>query len=293
MVFRFCVAVAVVGSLVVFSTYAIGAEWTKRGEYIFNVAGCSLCHTDIKTNGPALAGGRALVTPFGSFFSTNITLDVTHGIGSWSQADFNRAMRQGKSPNGTLYFPSFPYPSFTQMSDEDISDLWKYISTRPTVARPNKPHQLSFPFNLRILMWIWRRLFFDEGPFNTNDKMSSAWNRGAYLVRALAHCGECHTPRNMLGAVDRQRELGGNPVGVDGKSVPNITPGNLTGIGAWNESEIADYLSTGMSPDGDFAGSVMNEVVNQSTSKFTDADRRAIAVFLKALPAVRFKPTKL
>lgn len=280
------------GSIFGVSALAVGAEAVGRGEYIFNAAGCGGCHTDIKAKGLFLAGGRALVTPFGSFFSPNITPDKTHGIGSWSQADFTRAIRQGISPNNTPYFPSFPYPSFTGMSDSDISDLWIYMSSRPAVARPNEPHQLPFPFNLRVLMWVWRGLFFDEKPFSPDDTKSADWNRGAYLVRALTHCGECHTPRNMLGGVDRQRELGGNPVGADGKSVPNITPGNLAGIGAWSEEEIVDYLSIGMSPDGDFAGGAMAEVINQSTGKLTDTDRRAIAVFLKALPAISLKPNK-
>ena len=291
-VFRFCFITAVLGSLAGVPALAVGAEAVERGEYIFKAAGCGGCHTDIKTKGPPLAGGRALVTPFGSFYSPNITPDLTHGIGAWSQADFARALRLGKSPNGTLYFPSFPYPSFTGMNDADISDLWTYMAARPTVARSNEPHQLPFPFNLRFLMWGWRTLFFDEGPFSPEDTKSADWNRGAYLVRVLTHCGECHTPRNILGAVDRQRELGGNPVGADGKSVPNITPGNQTGVGAWSEAEIVDYLSIGMSPDGDFAGGAMTEVINQSTSKLTDTDRKAIAVFLKALPAVSLKPKK-
>jgi mono/diheme cytochrome c family protein len=272
--------------------HAVAAEAVERGEYIFNAAGCGGCHTDIKAKGPVLAGGRELATPFGNFYSPNITPDPIHGIGSWSLADFTKALRQGKSANGTLYFPSFPYPSFTRMSDADISDLWTYMLARPTVAQVNEPHQLPFPFNLRILMHVWRGLFFDEGPFSLDDTKSANWNRGAYLVRALTHCGECHTPRNLLGAVDPQRELGGNPLGADGKSVPNITPGNLTGIGAWSEVEIVDYLSIGMSPDGDFAGGAMTEVINQSTSKLTDADRQAIAVYLKALPAVRLEPKK-
>ena len=272
--------------------HAVADEAAERGEYIFNAAGCGGCHTDIKTKGPVLAGGRELATPFGSFYSPNISPDLTHGIGTWSLVDFTRALRQGMSPNSTPYFPSFPYPSFTRMSDADISDLWTYMSARPTVAQVNEPHKLPFPFNLRILMHVWRGLFFDEGSFSPDNTKSSDWNRGAYLVRALTHCGECHTPRNLLGAVDLQRELGGNPLGADGKSVPNITPGNLTGIGAWSESEIVDYLSIGMSPDGDFAGGAMTEVINQSTSKLTDTDRQAIAVFLKALPTVRLEPKK-
>ena len=213
------------GSLDGVPALAVGAEAVERGEYIFKAAGCGGCHTDIKTKGPLLAGGRALVTPFGSFYSPNITPNQVHGIGSWSQADFATALRRGVAPDGAPYFPSFPYPSFTGMSDADISDLWTYMSALPTAAQSNEPHQLPFPFNLRFLMWGWRALFFDEGAFSSDNTKSADWNRGAYVVRALVHCGECHTPRNFLGAVDRQQELGGNPVGPTASRFPTSRQG--------------------------------------------------------------------
>ena len=267
--------------------HAAADEATKRGEYIFNAAGCAGCHTDVKVQGRLLAGGRPLATPFGSFYSPNITPDYADGIGAWSQADFATALRRGTAPDGSPYFPSFPYPSFTGMSEADISDLWAYLSTRPAVSRPDQRHKLRFPFNLRVLLWGWRALFFEEGPIEVVATRSEEWNRGNYLVRALTHCGECHTPRNFFGGVDGKRELGGNPVGPNGKPVPNITPDTETGIGGWSDEEIVDYLSIGMTPEGDFAGASMAEVIDQTSGKLTDADRRAIAVYLKSLPALR------
>lgn len=280
------------GSLGGGPAHAASVESVTRGEYVFNAAGCAGCHTDVKTKGPPLAGGRVLATPFGSFYSPNITPNQIHGIGSWSQEDFIAALRQGIAPDGTPYYPSFPYTSFTGMSGSDIVDLWTYVSTRPAVPRTDERHKLQFPFNLRILMWGWRALFFREGPIEADPNRSEEWNRGSYLVRALSHCGECHTPRNAFGAVDHGRELGGNPEGPNGKSVPNITPDDATGIGSWSDEEIVDFLSIGMTPEGDFAGGAMTEVIDQSTSKLNDADRRAIAVYIKALPPVRNQPKK-
>ena len=280
------------GSLLGAPAHAASVEAVERGEYIFNAGGCVGCHTDVKAKGPLLAGGRSLATPFGSFYSPNITPDPTHGIGAWSQVDFVTALRRGTAPDGTPYFPSFPYPSFTGMSEADITDLWAYVSTRPEVSRSDERHRLRFPFNLRFLVWGWRALFFEEGPIEVVAAQSEDWNRGRYLVRALTHCGECHSPRNRFGAVDGERELGGNPIGPNGDPVPNITPDSETGIGGWSEEEIVDYLSIGMSPEGDFAGGAMTEVVNQTTSKLTDTDRLAIAVYIKSLHAVRYTPKK-
>ncbi len=280
------------GFVVEAPAHAAEEEAAKRGEYVFNAAGCAGCHTDVLTKGPLLAGGRLLETRFGSFYSPNITPDPTDGVGTWSQADFITALRRGTAPDGTPYFPSFPFSSFTGMSEADISDLWTYISTRPAISRADQPHKLRFPFNLRILMWGWRLLFFEEGQIEPVATQSEEWNRGNYLVRALSHCGECHTPRKFFGGVDGRRELGGNPVGPNGKPVPNITPDSETGIGGWSDEGVVDYLSIGMTPEGDFAGGSMAEVVDQTTSKLTAADRRAIAIYIKSLPAIRNSPKK-
>jgi mono/diheme cytochrome c family protein len=256
----------------------------ERGRYIFAAAGCHGCHTREKPKGAFLAGNRRLETPFGDFLTPNITSDPDHGIGSWSLDDFKRAMRQGKGPDGTVYFPAFPYASYTAMSDADMTDLWAYLKTVPKVAEPSAAHELTFPFSLRTLIWPWRWLYFEEGRGAHDPEQSEEWNRGAYLSNALGHCGECHTQRNVLGGLDRGRPFAGNARGPEGKGVPNITPHPKKGIGGWSESEIIDVLADGFLPDGDFVGGAMTEVVENSTSKLTKNDLRAIAVYLKSLP---------
>ncbi len=266
------------------------ASVLARGAYIFAAAGCAECHT--AKGGKLLAGGRALKTPFGTFYSPNITPDSVNGIGRWSAADFRRALREGRGPDGTHYFPVFPYPSFTGMTDEDIAALWAYIKTVPPVAQPNKPHAVRFPFGFRPLMAVWNRLFLKRGPFKPDPAKSAELNRGAYLVNALGHCGECHTPRNRLGNLDLDEALSGTAQGPEGDPVPNITPDQATGIGKWSAADIAYLLETGLKPDGDSVGDGMGEVVEASTSKLTDADRKAIAAYLKSLPPIRHAVAK-
>jgi mono/diheme cytochrome c family protein len=257
----------------------------ERGQYIFAAAGCLGCHTREKPKGELLAGGRRLETPFGDFHTPNITPDPVHGIGSWTLDDFKRAMRQGLGPDGKVYFPAFPYASYTGMSDADLADLWAYLRSVPAVATPVHDHDLTFPFSLRVLIWPWRWLYFDEGRLEQAADKSPLWNRGAYLSNALGHCGECHTQRNLLGGLDLDHPYAGNSRGPEGKGVPNITPHPKKGIGSWSESEIVDLLADGFLPDGDFVGGAMTEVVENSTGKLTKNDLRAIAVYLKALPA--------
>ena len=259
----------------------------KRGEYVFHAGGCAACHTDTKNKGPLLAGGAGITTPFGTFFAPNITPDKTHGIGAWTEADFHKAMRRGLSPGGTPFYPVFPYTSFTKITDADIADLWAYLRTVPPSDRSNVAQKADFPFGWRFLLTFWRWLNFSPGPFRPDPGQSAERNRGAYLAVALAHCGECHTPRNALGGLDHEAWMSGNADGPDGAHIPNITPDPETGIGKWSETDIVQYLESGMDPDGDFAGSLMAEVVNGATSKLTAADRKAIAVYLKSLPAIR------
>jgi len=258
----------------------------KRGAYIFNAAGCAGCHTRVKPKGKMLAGGRRLKTPFGAFYSPNITPDRTHGIGTWSFGDFVRAMRAGRAPDGAFYFPAFPYPAYTGMSDTDLADLWAYLRTVPAAATPSRDHDLVFPFNQRFLLRFWRWMFFEPGPYQPAPDRDAGWNRGAYLVRAVGHCGECHTPRNILGGLDRTRELAGNRRGPDGKRVPNITPHPKKGIGNWSRAEILELLADGFLPDGDIVGGSMAEVVENATSRMTASDRRAIVDYLQSLPAL-------
>jgi mono/diheme cytochrome c family protein len=258
----------------------------ERGAYLFEVADCRGCHTDVKNRGAMLAGGRPLETPFGTFYSPNITPDPATGIGAWSEGDFVRAMREGIAPDGRHLFPSFPYPSFTGMSDPDLADLWAYLRTIPPVAAPNREHELDPPFGWRFLLPLWTMLYLDEGPLGDDPGRTAAWNRGRYLVEAVAHCGECHTPRDMLGGVDRDRWLAGTTAGPDGGAVPNITPDRETGIGAWSDDAIRRVLRTGMLPDGDFVGGAMAEA-GEGFRLLTDADLDAILAYLRSLPPVR------
>jgi mono/diheme cytochrome c family protein len=283
----FCAFLALLAQ--VSAARAQDAASIERGKYLFTAADCVGCHTDVKSKGAPLAGGRALITPFGTYYGPNITPDKQHGIGTWTDADFIRALRDGVSPSGEHYFPVFPYTSFTKMTDRDILDLKAYLFSLPAVAQPDKPHDIKFPFGFRFTMMFWKWLFLENGPFEPNPARDTQWNRGAYIVQALAHCGECHTDRNFLGAVKKDRELGGSQVGPDGDSVPNITPDERTGIGSWSEADIVEVLSSGLKPDGDVIGGAMGEVV-QGTSKLSPDDLKAIATYLKALPPVRTPP---
>lgn len=265
----------------------------QRGKYLFAAAGCQGCHTDPENKSQPLAGGRRLKTPYGVFVSPNISPDPTYGIGRWSDADFRRALRQGISPTGSAYYPVFPYPSYTAMADRDILDIKAYLFTLPPFPVPNRPHEIDFPYNLRILNKLWMAFFLSEGPVRpSRPATEAAFNRGEYLIRAVAHCGECHSPRNRLGSVKRNLALAGADVGPDGDPVPNITPDEESGIGAWSARDIADLLKDGMKPDGDFVGGAMGEVVADSTSKLTDEDRNAIAVFLKSLAPIYHRPSR-
>jgi len=265
----------------------------KQGEYIFRIAGCRGCHTteaDRKKN-VFLAGGRALKTPFGTYYSPNISPDPDHGIGKWSERDFRQALRRGKNPDGDHYFPVFPYGSYTRMTDQDISDLWAYMKTVPPVARPNKPHDAGFIFGSRIIMGPWKLMNFTSGAFTPESSKPDQWNRGRYLVDALGHCAECHSPRNISGGLKTDMYLAGTPEGPDGKPVPNITPDAKTGIGKWDSSDIDSLLSMGMLPDGDFVGGSMGEAVD-NTEFLTPNDRKAIAEYLKSIPAINHKVQK-
>lgn len=263
---------------------ALSDPAVERGAYVFRAAGCLACHTDSKGGGEPLAGGLALDTPFGTFYSPNITPHPQAGIGAWSEADFIRALRHGTSPEGDPYYPAFPYTSYSGMTDRDMRDLFAYLMAQPATARANRPHELDFPYNLRFTLGMWQGLFFEAGAFQPVAGRDEAWNRGAYLVRHLGHCGECHTPRGFLGQFDSERELAGNPDGPEGGKVPNLTPGP-GGLGDWSESDIAYALKTGITPDGDFLGDSMGEVIDNGTSHLSDEDLAAIAIYLKGLAA--------
>lgn len=263
-----------------------------RGDYLFCAAGCGGCHTDEKNRGPALAGGAAIKTPRGTFYGPNISPDPAHGLGRWREADFLRAMRAGVRPDGAHYYPSFPYASYTRLTDDDLRALWAYLRRQPPVAQASRPHDVPWYLRPRMLLSTWKALYFTPGAWQPRPDKDETWNRGAYLVEAVTHCGECHTPRDALGGPQRALYLAGTREGPDDSVVPNITPDRKTGIGRWRKSEIVEYLASGMTPEGDFAGDVMAEIIDRSTSRLTAADREAIATYLLSLPPVEHATRK-
>lgn len=252
----------------------------KRGEYLAQAGGCLGCHTEAKEGAVPYAGGRALKTPFGTFYGPNITPHPQAGIGRWSEADFMRAMRHGRRPDGANYFPAFPYPSFTGISDSDLRDLWAYLRSLPASGQASREHDLGFFFRWRFLVTVWKWFFFTPGPFVTAPGVSEIVNRGAYLVQALGHCGECHTPRNFLGGPKKGRFLAGGK-GPENTDVANLTP---TGLKKWSDKELQDFLVLGTTPDGDFPEETMAEVIDNTTSKLTPQDLAALIAYLRALP---------
>ena len=264
---------------------AADADAVKRGEYLFTAADCSSCHTDEKRNGAPLAGGPPLVTPFGIFFGPNITPDRMTGIGGWSEAQFHDALRSGIDEHGRYLYPVFPFTSFTHLTDADISDLHAYLMAQKPVAQPNRPHEVSVPFGFRSLLIAWRTLFFDEGPLPDAPAQSDEWKRGRYLAEAVAHCQECHTPRNFLGALETSRAYSGNPHGPDRQNAPNITQDKETGIADWSVDDLVALLDSGQKPDYDYVGSGMAQVV-KGTGALNEADKHAIAVYIKSLPPI-------
>ena len=257
----------------------------KRGEYLAKAGGCLGCHTVEEKEGSKekpvpFAGGRALETPFGTFYGPNLTPHPEAGIGRWSEADFMRAMREGRRPDGANYFPAFPYPSFTLITDADLRDLWAYLRTLPQSNRPSEPHDLGLLYRWRFLVGMWKWMFFTPGPFAPDPAKSAQLNRGAYLVQALGHCGECHTPRNFLGGPKKDRFLAGAKL-PEGATAPNLTP---TRLGKQNDVELKEFLRTAMTPDGDVAAASMVEVVTNTTSQLTAPDLDALVAYLRSLP---------
>ena len=288
----FLLALFIAGS--VQAQQSADAQAIPRGDYVLSAAGCVACHTRPETDagegveaqekGQRLAGGRALVTPFGTFYSPNITPDQEHGIGAWSSDDLWRALSQGEGPGGVHYYPVFPFPSYSSMKRSDADDLYRYLMSLEPQAVANREHDLAWYVSWRFSNWVWKLMFFDPQPVAEDATKSKAWNRGAYLVKALGHCGECHTPRAPHGVVQREQHLAGNDNGPEGEPVPGIRSDGEDGISDWTASEIATYLRSGEDPDFDFAGGAMVEVIDDSTSKLSDDDRAAIAEYLKDLP---------
>jgi mono/diheme cytochrome c family protein len=253
-----------------------------NGKTVFDVGGCVSCHATEKNERAVLAGGVALASPFGTFYAPNISQNPVDGIGRWSEAEFVTAMTKGVSPRGQHYFPAFPYTSYAKMKREDVRDLFAYMKTLPQAAGKVREHDVSFPFNIRRNVGGWKFMFFDHSAFVADASKSAEWNRGAYLVNGPGHCAECHSPRNALGGIVTAKRFAGGP-NLEGEGwVPNITQ---KGLGSWSEEDIADFLESGISPSFTSVSGSMERVI-KNLAELDAADRKAIAVYLKSLPAI-------
>jgi mono/diheme cytochrome c family protein len=258
-----------------------------RGRYLVHAGGCITCHTEESAEAIPLSGGYALESPFGTFYVPNITPDRETGIGSWTDQDFLRAFQQGINPQGDAYFPAFPYTSYTGMSSEDLLAIKAYLFSLEPVTKRVRQHDLPVFMSSRLAARAWQVSFFHAAKFDRDETRSDEWNRGAYLVRHVGHCGECHTPRGRLGALQFEKALTGNPDGAHDEKVPNITADPENGIGRWSPRDIEYFLDIGMKPDGDFSGGSMSAVIDENTSHLTPEDRMAIAIYLSSLTPVR------
>ena len=270
--------------LLMFTFVSAHATSIERGEYLIHAGGCVDCHTADTDDATVLAGGRAIESPFGTFYSPNITPDVDTGIGAWTDTDFLNAFWDGVSPDGDHYYPAFPFTSYTGVSEEDLLAIKLYLFSLDPVEHATPEHELAWYISTRLAAGAWKLSNFDAKRFVADPERSDEWNRGAYLVRHLGHCGECHTPRGKTGGFESGRELAGNPDWPGDEKMPNITPHRGDGIGKWSISDIEYFLDIGMLPDGDFVGSAMSPVIDNSTSKLTKSDRVAIASYLKSVP---------
>ncbi len=258
-----------------------------RGAYLAAAAGCDQCHTDSKTGGAPYAGGRVMATEFGAIATPNITPDAATGIGRWSSAEFVRAMRWGVAPDGTRYVPAFPFPYFGHLADNDLADLKAFLDSLKPVTQQRLLGASSLALFERARAAIGTTIAADFAPSPAPPANDGAIARGAYLVATVGRCGDCHTPLSWFGAPDTSRFLAGSHGGLEGKATPNITPDRKTGIGGWSVDDIAALLKDGSTPDGDFVGGAMAEIV-RNTARLTDDDRRAIAAYLKTVPAKVF-----
>ncbi|MDP9008071.1 MAG: cytochrome c [Pseudomonadota bacterium] len=257
-----------------------GAAQLRRGQYLVAAGDCLSCH--LREGGEPFAGGLGLNTPFGVIYTSNITPDRHTGIGAWTSDQFYKAMHDGKGAHGENLYPAFPYPWFRRASRADDDAIFAYLMTLPAVSYTPPKNNLPFPFNIRGSVSAWNLLFLDTHDFRTDPGQSAEWNRGAYLVNSLGHCGGCHTPKNSFGADKSKQQFHGGK--LDNWVAPDLTSNTRMGLGAWSAEEIAEYLGTGRNARA-AAGGAMAEVITFSTSLLDDGDRRAIAVYLKSQPA--------
>ncbi|MGV8986392.1 MAG: c-type cytochrome [Cypionkella sp.] len=257
---------------------------SRHGEVIFWASGCASCHMAPGAKGAdqlVLSGGQSFPSDFGTFVAPNISSDPKAGIGGWSIAAFAHAVQDGVLPNGAHEYPAMPYVAYAKMEPQDLVDLRTYLATLPASATPSPPHQVGFPFNIRRSLGLWKLMFGGTGYVLQGD-LPADITRGRYISEALAHCGECHTPRNPLGGLDKTRWLGGAVIDGGTSKVPNITPGKLE----WSADEIYTYLTTGFTPSFDSVGGAMAHVVD-NMGHLPESDVRAVVAYLKAVPAVK------
>jgi mono/diheme cytochrome c family protein len=258
-----------------------------NGLTVFNAGGCSSCHAvPGQPDRLRLGGGLAIRSPFGTFYAPNISPDPVDGIGRWTEAEFLRAVIEGISPAGVNFFPAFPYTSYRHAKVDDIRDLFAYLKTLAPVSGKVRDHDVPFPFNIRRNIAIWKWLFMDDKPFVPDKARPASWIRGAYLVNSLGHCAECHSPRNFLGGIIAAQRFAGGPDPEGEGWVPNITQ---KGLGDWSAKDIAYFLETGQTPDGDTVGGSMARVI-KNISQLSPEDCAAIAEYVKSLPPVDGPP---
>lgn len=252
----------------------------ERGAYLAQVGNCAGCHS--MRGGQAYAGGLGIDTPFGAVYSSNLTPDAVTGIGNWTRADFWRAMHHGKSKDGRLLYPAFPYTSYTLVTRDDSDALLAYLKTLPAVNQANTTHAVRFPYNSQAALAVWRALYFKPAAYQPDAKATAEWNRGAYLVNSLGHCSACHAARNALGATDGLN-LAGGLIPLQNWYAPSLVSKQEASVADWPLGDIVTLFKTGVSPQGSVNGP-MAEVVLGSTQHWTDADLNAMALYLKALP---------
>lgn len=262
-------------------------EQVARGAYLARAGNCMACHTE--RGGMPYAGGRAIQTPFGAIYAPNITPDGQTGIGTWTADDFWRALHNGKSKDGSLLYPAFPYPNYTKVTRADADAMFAYLRTLTPIQAPNREPELRFPFNQRLLLAGWRALYFRPGTYQPVPARDGEWNRGAYLVQGLGHCSACHTPRNAFGATQEKAEFSGAMIPMLGWHAAALTGEAETGLGKWSVQDLADLLGTGISMRGAASGP-MAEVVRESLQHLSTQDIRAMAVYLKSLSGSAAKP---
>jgi mono/diheme cytochrome c family protein len=253
-----------------------------RGAYLVRAGNCYSCHT--VPDGKPYAGGRAIPTPFGTLYSSNLTPDPETGIGTWSAEDFWRALHEGKSRDGSLLYPAFPYTNYTKVSREDANAIYAWLRTLAPVTQASRPQEMRFPYDKRSLLAGWRALYFKEGAYQDDPKQSAQWNRGAYLAEGLGHCNACHAARNAWGAVKDDQQIGGGLIPMLNWYAPALASKRETGLGAWPVAEIVALLKTGVAHRGAVFGP-MSEVVRDSLQHLTEEDVTAMAVYLKSRPA--------